>query len=84
MNKYFLAVVQDNNGQYRSVYFQGHSAYEAAQSFLDTMGLSDVGLDDALLGGESDLYDFVSVVCDEQYFKLLKMYGGPRPVSEIQ
>jgi hypothetical protein len=48
------------------------------------MGLSDVGLDDALLGGESDLYDFVSVVCDEQYFKLLKMYSGPRPVSEIQ
>lgn len=84
MNKYFIAVIQDSHGRYVTAYFQGHTAYEAAVSFLDTMNLGKMGLDGALLEGETDLYDFVTIVCDEQYMKLLKMYNSPRPIVEIQ
>lgn len=84
MNKYFHAVIKDNQGRYRTAYFDGHSAREAAESFLDDIGTSKDGLDDASLEGVTDLYDFVAAVCDENYWELIKLYQGTRPVSEVQ
>lgn len=84
MNKYFFAVVKDNRGEYRTIYFQGHSAKEAAEDFHSNMGVDIIGLADDQLEGETDLYDYIASVLDENYMTLIKMYAGPKPVHEIQ